>query len=106
MNQEKAESKSPFAALTWQEQQDRWLAWRSKQLDYQPVTESVEAAPEKETASRAVSHPTAYDQSRPRLRIPNMQIAAPVRHQELDQVINRHKKALQQAGAFQTTAID
>ena len=37
MNQDKAEKQSPFAALTWQEQQDRWLAWRSRQLDYQPA---------------------------------------------------------------------
>ncbi len=38
MNQEKTETKSPFAALTWQEQQDKWLAWRSRQLDYQAAS--------------------------------------------------------------------
>ena len=37
MDQEKA-SASPFSALTYQEQQDRWLEWRSRQLDYQPTS--------------------------------------------------------------------
>ena len=106
MNQEQSESKSPFAALTWQEQQDRWLAWRSRQLDYQPAG-SV-------SASEEGPHPTDQrpDMRRyeaaglPRMRLPNMRIAAPTRHQELDQVIERHRQALKRAGSFQTTAID
>ncbi len=98
MSQEKAETKSPFSALTYQEQQDQWLAWRSKQLDYQPVSN--------EPGKQETSRPSVPQAEMPRLRLPNMRIAAPTRHQELDQVINRHRQALKQAGAFQTTSID
>ena len=96
MDQEKAAPVSPFSALTYQEQQDRWLEWRSRQLHYQPA-----AAPAPREAQ------AAPDKSgMPPLRVPNMRIAAPVRHRELDEVISRHRRALRQAGAFRTTAID
>ena len=36
MNQDRAGAVSPFSALTYQEQQTRWMEWRSRQLDYQP----------------------------------------------------------------------
>lgn len=96
MDQEKASAASPFSALTYQEQQDRWLEWRSRQLDYQPA------------AARRPPEPSAApkEEGLPRMRLPNMRIAAPVRHRELDEVLSRHRKALRQAGAFQTTAID
>lgn len=96
MDQEKASAASPFSALTYQEQQDRWLEWRSRQLDYQPVNaRQIPAPPQK-----------PKEEGLPRMRMPNMRIAAPVRHRELDEVLSRHRKALQQAGAFQATAID
>ena len=101
MNQDKAEKQSPFAALTWQEQQDRWLAWRSRQLDYQPAG----SVPPREEAPRPEARRQDTD-GLPRLRLPNMRIAAPTRHQELDQVIDRHRQALKRAGAFQTAPID
>ena len=106
MNQEKAETRSPFSAKSYQEQQDQWLAWRSRQLNYQPAG-SGQAAEEKPRAS--VQRPDAQGDlagGMPRLRLPNMRIAAPTRHQELDQVISRHRNALKQAGAFQTAPID
>ena len=105
MNQEKAEIKSPFAALTWQEQQDQWLAWRSRQLDYQPA----DSEPTTQKPRIPKPQPEAWQyqaEGLPRMRLPNMRIAAPTRHQELDQVISRHKQALRQAAAFQTTPID
>lgn len=95
MDQEKA-SASPFSALTYQEQQDRWLEWRSRQLDYQPA--SVKQAPAQPEKPK--------EEGLPRMRLPNMRIAAPARHRELDEVLSRHRKAMRQAGAFQTTAID
>ena len=96
MDQEKTNAVSPFSALTYQEQQDRWLEWRSRQLDYQPAadrrpTETVPANKNREV---------------PRMLLPNMRIASPVRHRELDGVISRHRQAMQRAGTFQTTAID
>lgn len=96
MEQEKASAASPFSALTYQEQQDRWLEWRSRQLDYQPA------------GARQVPAPTEKpkEEGLPRMRMPNMRIAAPVRHRELDEVLSRHRQAMRQAGAFQTTAID
>ena len=57
-------------------------------------------SPEKscsESPFSALSYPTA---SMP-LRMPNMALAAPPRHRELDQVISRHAQALRKAGAFQ-----
>ncbi len=87
---------SPFSALTYQEQQDRWLEWRSRQLDYQPAQGGRPAEPA--SAQKNVSMP--------RMRLPNMRIAAPARHRELDGVISRHRQAMQRAGTFQTTAID
>ena len=96
MNQDQASNQSPFSALSYQEQQDRWLEWRSRQLDYRP------AHPE-QTASPSPIEQTK--DARPRLREPNMRIAAPVRHTELDQVLAKHRQALKQTGAFQTTSI-
>ena len=90
MSQEKQRAAaSPFAALSYQEQQDRWLEWRSRQLDYR------DAEPEgREEATK------------PSYGAPRLRAAVPTRHQELDQVLARHKQALQRAGAFQTTSID
>ena len=102
MNQDKAEKQSPFAAMTWQEQQDRWLAWRSKQLDYQPA--GIEE--QRQETVRPSETPSQAGGGQPRLRLPNMRIAAPTRHQELDQVLDRHRQALKRAGAFQTAPID
>ena len=96
MDQDKASAASPFSALTYQEQQDRWLEWRSRQLDYQPAVEKH--PPE--------TVPAHQNTSRPAMRTPNMRIAAPVSHRELDEVISRHRQAMRRAGAFQTTAID
>ena len=95
MDQDKASAASPFSALTYQEQQDRWLEWRSRQLDYRPAA----AGQPKET-----SIPKNGDA--PQMRLPNMRIAAPVRHRELDEVLTRHRQAMQRAGAFQATPID
>ena len=96
MDQEKTNAVSPFSALTYQEQQDRWLEWRSRQLDYQPAAAGQHTEPV--SASK--------NGNTPRMRLPNMRIIAPVRHRELDGVISRHRQAMQRAGTFQTTAID
>ena len=96
MNQDQHASASPFSALSYQEQQDRWLEWRSRQLNYQPADAESAVPP----ASPIPPAPSA-----PRLRLPNMPIAAPVQHQQLDQVLNRHAQARKRAGAFQSTSI-
>ena len=95
MNKENPSAVSPFSALSYQEQQDRWLEWRSRQLDYRPVSES----------GQALEAPAAAPQqaSLPPMRLPNMRIQAPSRHRELDQVLIRHRQALRQAGTFQPT---
>ena len=96
MDQDKANAASPFSALTYQEQQDRWLEWRSRQLDYQPAAEKQPTEPA----------PARKNIPVPRMRQPNMRIAAPVRHRELDEVLSRHRQAMRRAGAFQATPID
>ena len=95
MDQDKASAASPFSALTYQEQQDRWLEWRSRQLDYRPAA-----------VGQAQETSAPKDGDVPQMRLPNMRIAAPVRHRELDEVLSRHRQALRQAGAFQATSID
>lgn len=97
MSQENASNVSPFAALSYQEQQDRWLEWRSRQLDYQPASQTEKPAREPDPAPRNESYPA--------LRTPNMRIAAPTRHRELDEVLTRHRQATQKAGSFQAAPI-
>lgn len=83
---------SPFAALSFAQQQDRWREWRSRQLDYQETPlEPISPKPKQETR---VSAP-------PALSLPYFRQAAPTRHQELDQVLARHALAARRAGAFQ-----
>ena len=96
MSQETCAATSPFSALTYQEQQDRWLEWRSRQLDYQPAADRRPPEPA----------PVQKNVPVPRMRQPNMRIAAPVRHRELDEVLSRHRQAMRRAGAFQATPID
>ena len=89
MNPEKNES--PFAALSFEEQQRRWMEWRSRQLDYRPAQAQAADAPRENPPPRSG------------LRLPNMPIAAPTRHSELDQVLSRHRQAAKRAGAYQPT---
>jgi len=91
MNQGSQSSSSPFSALTYQEQQDRWLEWRSRQLNYQPAEETP------------VPRPVSYEKPVPPAA--PVRPAPPLRRRELDQVLSKHKNALRQAGQFQTTAI-
>ena len=99
MNQDQPTAQSPFSALSYQEQQNRWLEWRSRQLDYRPAGPSADSRGEN-------ASPLPENRPVPRLRQPNMRIAAPVPHRELDEVLSRHRQAMRKAGTFQSTAID
>ena len=83
---------SPFAALSYKEQQDRWLEWRSRQLDYRAVS-----APVPEEESPFSDEPTP---ELPTIQLPRLHSVAPTRHRELDQLWARHKQALRHAGTF------
>ena len=83
---------SPFAALSYKEQQDRWLEWRSRQLDYHTV-----AAPNPTEDIVPDEHP---EPELPPLKLPQLRSPAPTRHKELDQVWARHQQALKRAGTF------
>ena len=89
---------SPFAALTYQEQQDRWLEWRSRQMDYRAVDAK---SPEMPTPLQA-EEPTDKEEapSRP-FSAPVFKRPAPTRHQELDEVWRRHAQAQKRAARFQ-----
>ena len=104
MDQDKASAASPFSALTYQEQQDRWLAWRSRQLDYQPAGSEPPTQQPRMPLERPDPRRSDPD-GLPRMCLPNMLIDSPTRHQELDQVISRHRQALKKAAVFQTTPI-
>ena len=100
MTQEKEGMQSPFAALSYQEQQDRWLEWRSRQLAYQPVEREREKQAERIQKEAAAP---AYPQLRepPPLRTPVFNAPAPTRHGELDKLKKRHAQASRQAGVYQ-----
>ena len=90
MNQEN--QLSPFAALSYKEQQDRWLEWRSRQLDYRAVSAPVSKP---ETMPDEMPTPEL-----PPIQLPQLRDTAPTHHRELDQVWARHQQALKRAGAF------
>ena len=94
MSKETASSLSPFAALSYKEQQDRWMEWRSRQLDYRSASaaETEKIPPEPEDILPEAELPP--------LKLPNMRNSAPTRHRELDQVWARHQQAMRRAGAF------
>lgn len=81
--QEKRET-SPFAELSFQAQQDKWRAWRSRQWNFR------EAKEEEETQVQMEKEAPLPPPVRP----------APTRHRELDRVLNRHQTAVKKAGAF------
>ena len=94
MSQEK--SASPFSEMTYQEQQDRWLEWRSRQLEFREGN-VVEENRGKKTPAELSASPVL---------LPNLQQAAPTRHQNLDQVFSRMEKAQKKLSAFQTPTED
>ncbi len=106
MSQETCSAASPFSALTYQEQQDRWLEWRSRQLDYRPAAsgQSRENAAPENGNQKGTAHETVPELPPP--RIPGMAMAAPAGHRELSQVLSRHSQAARRAGAYQTTSLD
>ena len=73
-----------FADMSCKEQQDRWLEWRSRQLEYR----QGDVVEPQETADAVVLPPVF---PRP----------APTRHSNLDQVWSRHRQASRRLGAFQ-----
>ena len=85
---------SPFSALSYQEHQDRWLEWRSRQMDFQEggLSEDRQKKP--------------ADTEMPPVHLPNFQDSAPVRHQNLDAVLSRHARAEKRLSAFRTTGSD
>ena len=75
-----------FSALSFQEQQDKWLSWRSQRLNFEPAPEQPEAPPECPTPQA----PTPSTYLRPH-------------HQSLDRLYQRHASACKKTGAFTST---
>ena len=72
-----------FADMSCKEQQDRWLEWRSRQLEYR---QGDVVAPQ-ETADAFLP--------------PVFHRPAPTRHSNLDQVWSRHRQDSRRLGAVQ-----
>ena len=87
MSQKKSENTSPFAAMSYQEQQDKWMEWRSRQLEYHAAEELKKEHPD--------------EKELPPLKMPNMPMAERTHHRELDKVLMRHQQAFRRAGEFQ-----
>lgn len=77
-------TENSFADMSYKEQQDRWLEWRSQQLEYR---EGGVVEEKKEAAMPSVS-------------LPYLEHAAPARHSNLDQVLSRHRQAGRHLSAF------
>jgi len=105
MNQEKGAAASPFAALSYQEQQDRWLEWRSRQLDYRKAEEIRDPFEESQPPKRE-DPPAAYPQLKdpPPIQLPNIHHPAPTRHRELDKLWAKHAQAAKRAGQYQAVS--
>lgn len=86
--QEKKET-SPFAELSFRDQQDKWREWRSRQWNFRDTQEDVR----QETKPRPEQNDPLPPPARP----------APTRHRELDRVLNRHQTAVKKAGVFLST---
>ena len=104
MNQEKESRQSPFSALTYQEQQDRWLEWRSRQLDYQPVEKMQE---QNNGAGKDLrqEHDNWEPVKEAAVQWPMLRNPAPTRHGELDKLRSRHAQAARRAGSYQAASI-
>lgn len=84
---------SPFSALTFEEQQQKWLLWRSQQLDYHAAApDNAKEEPEKplplqlpKPIALPLEHPNTY------------------RHSQLDSIYSRHRQAFAHTGAWQST---
>lgn len=82
---------SPFSALTFEEQQHRWLMWRSQQLEYKraPIDEKLPSAP---------LPPIPI----PELRMQDHPSQMQNRHAQLDRVYQKHKQVSQHHLAWQS----
>ncbi len=85
---------SPFAEMTFAEQQDMWRAWRSRQLDYKPAASEEKREPEQLEQKR---------EELPPLRLPLYQPPAPPSHKHLDRLRERHMQAARQAKQYLPT---
>lgn len=91
---------SPFAALSRQEQQEKWLAWQTQQMDLRPVPHLAPAAPQAVKPLPALKLPTA---SKPaQLALQQEASMPPPRHSQYDEVLKRMKDASVKVTKWQT----
>lgn len=83
-DQENARNHSPFAELSFSEQQEMWRMWRAQKLDYQEIPKTPPAPPV-EKAPVLPPAPQAY---------------IPPSHKNLDRVHARIAAAAARAGNF------
>lgn len=81
-DQEMSRSRSPFAELSFSEQQEMWRVWRAQPLEYKEITVK---APEPEVIPPPPAPPQPY---------------MPPSHHNLDRVHARISAAAAKAGAF------
>ncbi|MBQ4640758.1 MAG: hypothetical protein IJB69_09630 [Clostridia bacterium] len=86
---------SPFAALTFSQQQDKWREWRSQQLEFKKAADE-QPLPKENEAKEVPQEKQEAAQAAPAWPMPT-------RHRELDKVLSRHQAAVKKAGAFQLT---
>ncbi len=85
MNDQDNRARSPFAELSFSQQQEMWRIWRAKPLDYQEIK-----------PAEPVSAPVIEKPSQPA----PIQPFAPPSHKNLDRVHARISAAAANAGAF------
>lgn len=99
----KLRESSPFSALTYKEQQDRWLEWRSRQLEYKNVSDVDDCVKNDIPPLRLphFSEDAIYENSSTQCAASNSR-QQPYRHAQLDQVIARHHSAIKNTSNWQT----
>ena len=88
-------NKSPFAELSFSEQQEQWRAFRAQHLEYQPVQPAP--VPQPEPAAKPATKPAPQP-----VRMPAyMQQYAVPQHHNLDRVRAQLAAASRRAGVYQ-----
>lgn len=90
-----AAATSPFAALSHQEQKERWICWQC-----QRVAQAPREVPEKQESAPAL--PTIRLPQAPAPEQKPAQPVPPIRHSQYDAVVGRMRSAQKQATAYRS----
>lgn len=107
---QRGQPQSPFAALTFSEQQEQWRLWRAQRLDYRDAALPVQSTPAQVTNDARTSQSNQRPAGRQiaplqQLALENQCGVRPARpsHGNLDRVNARLSHAAGRTGSFRST---